>query len=62
LLLIPKYGMVGAGVSASFSYTFATLYQFIVFSRMTKLRLRDFLISRAEIRLLYGEIKKITPP
>jgi len=62
LLLIPKYGMVGAGVSASFSYTFATLYQFIVFSRMTKLRLRDFLISRAEIRLLYGEMKKITPP
>ncbi|MFZ4564297.1 MAG: polysaccharide biosynthesis C-terminal domain-containing protein [Bacteroidales bacterium] len=59
LLLIPKFGIIGAGIAATFSYTFATLYQFIIFSRMTKLRLRDFLITRTEVRLLYGEFKKL---
>ncbi|MEI7499922.1 MAG: polysaccharide biosynthesis C-terminal domain-containing protein [Bacteroidota bacterium] len=65
-ILIPGYGIIGAGISATFSYTFATIYQFIVFSRMTKLRLRDFLITKTEVRLLSGEIRRIltnpTPP
>ena len=59
LLLIPKYGIIGAGISASFSYFFLTLYQFIIFSRMTKLTARDFLLTKTEIRLLFQEIKKI---
>ena len=59
LLLIPKYGIMGAGISATFSYTFLTLYQFIIFSRMTKLKPRDFLLTKTEIRLLIREIKKI---
>lgn len=59
LLLIPKLGIMGAGISATISYSCLTVYQFIVFSRMTKLRLRDFMLTRAEIRLLVGELKKI---
>jgi len=59
LLLIPKYGIIGAGISASFSYFFLTLYQFIIFSRMTKLTASDFLLTQTEIRLLFQEIKKI---
>ncbi len=59
LLLIPRYGIIGAGISASVSYSFLTLYQFIIFSRMTKLSARDFLLTGAEIRLLFGEIRKI---
>ncbi|MCX6278952.1 MAG: polysaccharide biosynthesis C-terminal domain-containing protein [Bacteroidetes bacterium] len=60
LILVPRYGIIGAGISASVSYTFITLFQFIVFSRMTKLTLRDFMLTRSEIRLLIGELKKIS--
>ena len=59
LLLVPKYGIMGAGISATFSYTFLTLYQFIIFSRMTKLTPRDFLLTKTEIRLLVSELGKI---
>lgn len=59
LLLVPRLGIMGAGVSASVSYSCLTLYQFLVFSRLTKLRLRDFLLTQQEIRLLGNEIKKI---
>ena len=61
LVLIPKYGIMGAGISATVSYTFQTLYQFIIFSRMTKLKLRDFMLTGTEIRLLISELKKISP-
>ena len=62
VVLIPVYGIVGAGISATVSYTFLTLYQFIIFSRMTKLRLRDFMLTRHEIRLLVSEVKKMRNP
>lgn len=58
VLLIPRYGIMGAGLSATISYSFLTLYQFMIFSRMTKLGLRDFMLTRAEIRLLIGELRK----
>ena len=58
ILLIPRYGIIGAGMSASISYFFLTLYQFIIFTRMTKLNLRDFMLTRFEIILLISEIKK----
>ncbi len=58
-LLIPRYGIIGAGISATLSYSFATLYQFIIFSRMTKLTLRDFMLTRTEIRVLFSELRKI---
>ena len=61
LLLIPKYGIPGAGIAATISYSILTLYQFIVFSRMTKLTMRDFMLTRAEIALLVSEMKKIIP-
>jgi len=60
LLLVPRYGIIGAGISASVSYFFITLFQFIIFSRMTRLRLRDFMLTKTEIRLLIGELKKIS--
>ena len=59
LILIPKYGIMGAGIAATISYSFLTLYQFIVFSRMTKLRISDFMLTRSEIGLLFSELKKI---
>jgi len=59
LWLIPIYGIMGAGISATVSYTCVTLYQFFIFSRMTKLTARDFILTKNEIRLLVSEIKKL---
>ncbi|MEI7980404.1 MAG: polysaccharide biosynthesis C-terminal domain-containing protein [Bacteroidota bacterium] len=58
-ILIPLWGIAGAGIAATCSYTMATIYQFIIFTRMTKLTLRDFLLTKTEIKLLMSELKKI---
>jgi len=57
-ILIPHWGLIGAGITSSISYTVATIYQFIIFSRTTKLTARDLLLKKSEITLLIGEIKK----
>ncbi len=58
-LLIPAWGIAGAGIAASVSYTMATLYQFIIFIRLAKLSPRDFLLTKSEINQLLTEIRKI---
>jgi len=58
-LLIPAWGIAGAGIAASVSYSMATLYQLLVFIRLAKPPLRDFLLTRSEIYLLIAEIRKI---
>jgi O-antigen/teichoic acid export membrane protein len=58
LFLIPRFGLMGAGIAATISYTSLTIYQFVVFSRMTKLTARDFLLTKGEIRLLMAEVRK----
>jgi O-antigen/teichoic acid export membrane protein len=47
--LIPRWGYAGAAISASLSYSVATLYQFIVFIRISKLEARDFLLKRQDL-------------
>ena len=59
-ILIPRLGIAGAGISASISYFFITAYQFMVFSRMTKLRFRDFMLTRNEVMLLVRELKSLS--
>ena len=59
LLLIPLWGLIGAGITATCSYTAATLYQFIIFSRITKLKAKDFLLTWGELKLLKGEMKRM---
>ena len=49
-LLIPRLGYVGAGISASISYTVATIYQFIVFLKISKVKARDFILTKSEFR------------
>ena len=60
LLIVPRYGILGAAVTASVSYTISTIYQLIVFIRMTHLRARDFLLTRSEIILLIHEVRNFT--
>jgi len=59
LFLIPSYGIAGAGLAATVSYSIATLYQFVVFLRVGKVRAKDLLITRAEILTFVGEMKRI---
>jgi len=57
-ILIPRWGIIGAGITSSISYTIATIYQFIIFSRMAKLSFRDLLLKKSEITLLISELRK----
>jgi O-antigen/teichoic acid export membrane protein len=59
-LIIPRYGIIGASLTASVSYTMSALYQFVIFSRMTSLRVKDFMLTRSEIRLLVSEVKNFS--
>ena len=58
LILIPAYGFAGAGLSATISYSVATLYQFIVFGRMTGIRPGDFLLRKSDISELLSGVKE----
>jgi len=56
-ILIPKIGIVGAGITASVSYMMTLLYQLIMFSRITKLTVRELFVTRADFVFLLTEIK-----
>jgi len=59
ILLIPRMKLPGAALAASASYIAATVYQFIVFIRMTKVRPADFLLRITDIRVVIAEVKKM---
>ncbi|HSN50182.1 MAG TPA: polysaccharide biosynthesis C-terminal domain-containing protein, partial [Bacteroidales bacterium] len=52
-ILIPRFGLAGAAMTAVISYSTATLYQFIVFLRLSKILFRDFMLTRSEIQMTY---------
>ncbi len=59
-ILIPRYGMMGAGITASASYTAGVLYQFIAFMKEAKeLTFRDFLFTRNDFNFVFLELKQI---
>jgi O-antigen/teichoic acid export membrane protein len=60
ILLIPRMGLAGAAVAATCSYIAATVYQFIVFVRITHVKPSDFLLRREDIQLIKKEVKKFT--
>lgn len=55
-ILIPKYNIIGAGISASASYFTICIFQLIVFVRITKSRFKDFLISKSDVQTLFKEV------
>ena len=59
LLFIPRIGIIGAGLVASISYSVATLYQFIVFFRYSKLKPTDFLLKKEELLMIRNEFRLI---
>jgi O-antigen/teichoic acid export membrane protein len=59
LVLIPRINLPGAALAATLSYIAATVYQFIVFIRMTKVKPGDFLLRKADILVVVAEVKNM---
>lgn len=57
--LIPRYGLVGAGLTASVSYTVMLIFQMIVFFRQTGERLSALMIRPSDISFFRTEVKKL---
>ncbi len=55
--LIPRMGIIGAGITASVSYFSSACYQLIVFLRITRTGLSDFRITREDVTAIRNEIK-----
>jgi len=57
--LIPHMGITGAGITASVSYFCSAVYQLIIFIRITKTGLAQFLIRKEDVVFLKAELKKM---
>jgi O-antigen/teichoic acid export membrane protein len=51
-ILVPVYGIIGAGIAASVAYGASTLFQMVLFIRLTKARPADFLLHKSEWQAL----------
>ncbi len=59
LWLIPRFGLAGAGITASVAYTVAMIYQLIVFIKMAKVKMGEFLITEKDFHLFVTETKSL---
>ena len=50
-LLIPKYGILGACIVTTLSYSVSALLLFLKFYRSTEFRIQDYMITKEDIRL-----------
>lgn len=55
-LLIPRYGIYGAGVTASLSYFSTTVVKIIYFKKQSNFPWTDFLITRSDVNRYISEI------
>ena len=55
--LIPKYGMAGAGITATLSYLGSTVFQLIVFCISTRTKLKEFFPENEDIKFVRNEMK-----
>jgi O-antigen/teichoic acid export membrane protein len=59
LWLIPIYGLAGAGIAATISYSASCLYQIIMFRKISGAKTRDFIINADDFKIVKEEISKI---
>ena len=58
VFLIPTYGIMGAGVTASASYVSGTSYQFYVFMKDSKeYSIKDFILKKSDLRIVISEFR-----
>lgn len=58
ILLIPEYGIMGAGITASLSYTLSTIYQYILFRKLTPTQFREFLPKKDDWAVIKDEFTR----
>lgn len=51
-ILVPRWGLAGAGITSCISYTVTTLFQLIVFISTEKIRMKELLVGADDLRLL----------
>ena len=56
-ILIPQYGIVGAGVSVSLTYLATIIYQWFVFKKETKVKTIQLLPTLNDFKTLVASIK-----
>ena len=56
-ILIPKYGIVGAGISVSITYLATIIYQWLIFKKETKVRTLQLLPTLNDFKTLVESIK-----
>ncbi len=56
-LLIPPFGMVGAGISASITHLATIVYQWFIFKRINHLSAKELLVTKEDITTLVTSIK-----
>lgn len=57
LIMIPKWGILGACMVTTISYCISALILFWKFYQMTRFQLKDYIISRSEIHLFLQKFK-----
>ena len=56
-LLIPPFGMVGAGISVSITNLAIIIYQWIVFKKINKISAKELLVKKEDVKSLIAAIK-----
>ncbi|HIA36574.1 MAG TPA: hypothetical protein EYN89_07510 [Flavobacteriales bacterium] len=56
-ILIPEYKLMGAGITATLSYTASTIYQAICFCKITSTKPLDFVPVRGDFHLALSEFR-----
>jgi O-antigen/teichoic acid export membrane protein len=58
-IFIPRYGLIGAGITASVSYTVMLLFQMVLFFRKTGEKLSSLMLTKSDILFFRMELKKL---
>ena len=59
-ILIPRYGIIGAGVSVSITYLATIIYQWFIFKKETKVKTIQLLPTLNDFKTLIGSLKQLT--
>ena len=59
-ILIPKYGIIGAGISVSLTYLATIIYQWLIFKKETKVETIQLLPTLKDFKTLVESIKQLT--
>lgn len=58
-ILIPPFGMVGAGISASLTNLAIIVYQWLIFKKINKISAKELLVTKEDVRMLVSEVKSL---